>query len=188
MSDPKNTDLVPSTGADAAEKGFLQLKGLQLSIFQERYAWAGEDWLGACSRVATANSKAETNGKVGTFQTRFFEQLAQGKFAPGGRFWYASGRKKQQTMNCYVLGVEDSIEGWGQLMADTSTISARGGGVGINFSPIRPRGYGISGMGGNHYRGRQPDADYQRYWRRDQGRGRPSSSPDVLPQHQPPGC
>ncbi len=126
----------------------LSMRGLSLTIFTERYAWAGEMWAQACNRVAQANSKAESNGKVAIFAGRFEEQLLSGKFMPGGRFWYGSGRKVQQTMNCYVAPVEDSIEGWGKLMADVSTISARGGGVGVNFSPIRPRGYSISGMGG----------------------------------------
>lgn len=124
------------------------MRGLSLMIFTERYAWPDEDWEGACTRLAQANSKAEMNGKVALFAGRFAEQLRSGKFMPGGRFWYGSGRKVQQTMNCYVAPVEDAIEGWGKLMADVATISARGGGVGINFSPIRPRGYPISGMGG----------------------------------------
>lgn len=123
-------------------------KGLGLSIFNERYAWAGETWEDACERVADANSKAESNGNVVKFKERFKDQLTSGKFSPGGRFWYGSGRKVQQTLNCYVCPIEDSIEGWGKLWADVGTISARGGGVGVNFSPIRPRGYPISGMGG----------------------------------------
>lgn len=122
--------------------------GLGRTIFEERYAWAGETWQDACARLASANSKAEDNGKRAIYKDRFYEQLVQGLFMPGGRFWYGSGRKVQQTMNCYVIGIEDSIEGWGKAIADTATISARGGGVGINFSKIRPRGYDISGMGG----------------------------------------
>lgn len=93
-----------SLNPDAPGVTPLVLKGLSLAIFSERYAWVGEDWSAACLRVATANSKAETNGKVAYYRDRFNGQLLGGKFMPGGRFWYGSGRKVQQTMNCVSGG------------------------------------------------------------------------------------
>ena len=128
----------------------FQPTGLGLSIFEERYSYPKftETWTEACKRVAATNAKAEQNGNAAKYQVRFEQQLASGKWMPGGRFWASSGKKVQQTMNCYVVPIEDTIEGWGKSWADVGTISARGGGVGINFSPVRPRGYPISGMGG----------------------------------------
>lgn len=122
--------------------------GLGETIFSERYEFGGEGWEGAGLRLATAQSKAEANGKQAIYQERFQHQLVEGFFMPGGRFWYGAGRKIQQQSNCFVVDVSDSIEGWGELMKEVAVISSRGGGVGINFSPIRPRGYPIGGMGG----------------------------------------
>ncbi len=67
---------------------------------------------------------------------------------PGGRIWYGSGRPKAQLLNCFVLPTEDSREGWGQTLSDVIVVSGTGGGVGINVSPIRPRGSEIRGTGG----------------------------------------
>ena len=55
------------------------------------------------------------------------------------------------TGNCFVLGGtpdDDSREGWGKLLSDALIISGTGGGIGINFSEIRPRGTLIAGTGG----------------------------------------
>lgn len=52
------------------------------------------------------------------------------------------------TGNCYVIPTSDSREGWGKTVSDTIIISGTGGGVGINFSPTRPRGTPIRGTGG----------------------------------------
>jgi ribonucleoside-diphosphate reductase alpha chain len=144
----------PKVKAEAIEPAVsatpFQPTGLGLSIFDERYSQPKfvESWVDACKRVATTNSRAEQNGNAAKYQARFEQQLVSGKWMPGGRFWASSGKKVQQTMNCYVIPIEDTIEGWGKSWADVGTISARGGGVGINFSAVRPRGYPISGMGG----------------------------------------
>lgn len=52
------------------------------------------------------------------------------------------------TGQCFVVPADDSIEGWGKTISDVMTISARGGGVGVNASPVRGREYPISGMKG----------------------------------------
>ena len=122
--------------------------GLGATIFQERYAHTGESYEDSCWRVADAISKAENNGKQDKFKERFYWQLRSGKFMPGGRIMSGSGRKTPNLLNCYGLGVSDSIEGWKDAVGDTMIISSKGGGVGINYTPIRPRGYPISGMGG----------------------------------------
>lgn len=52
--------------------------------------------------------------------------------------------------NCFVIGSDDidSREGWAKNLGDMLIISGLGGGVGINFSDIRPRGTKIHGTGG----------------------------------------
>lgn len=126
-----------------------QPTGLGETIFKDRYARSPEEtWQEACRRVAEHVAQAEDNGKVKKYGDRFYEQLVSNKFNPGGRIWYGSGRPKAQLLNCFVVPTHDSREGWGKTTSDVIVISGLMGGVGINVSPIRPRGYGIKGTGG----------------------------------------
>jgi len=124
-------------------------EGLGLTIFQDRYARNPEEtWQEACRRVADHVAQAEDNGKVKKFGERFEEQLSSGRFSPGGRIWYGAGRPKAQLLNCFVVPTGDSREAWGKTASDTIIISGLMGGVGMNLSPIRGRGYSIKGTGG----------------------------------------
>jgi len=74
--------------------------------------------------------------------------LSENRFMPAGRIWYGAGRPKAALFNCFVIPTEDSREGWGDTVKNMIIISGMGGGIGINFSPIRPRGTSIHGVGG----------------------------------------
>jgi len=123
--------------------------GLGLTIFQDRYARSPEEtWSEAAERLATHVAAAEENGNVKKYSERFKEQIVTNKFNPGGRIWYGAGRPKAQLLNCFVVPAGDSREAWGRTASDTIIISGLMGGVGINLSPIRGRGYLIKGTGG----------------------------------------
>jgi len=118
-------------------------------IFSQRYSLNGEEsWEEACKRVAAHIATAELNGNRTKWESRFTAALQSAKFIPGGRIWYGSGRPKGQLLNCFVVPTDDSREGWGKTVSDMLVISGTGGGVGMNFSPIRPRGTAIKGTGG----------------------------------------
>lgn len=125
-----------------------QPTGFANTIFAQRYAInAEETFEEACHRVANHIAVAE-NGNKEKWVERFSEVMVNNKFIPGGRIWYGSGRMKGQLLNCFVVPTEDSREGWGKTVSDMLIISGTGGGVGINFSPLRPRGTPIRGTGG----------------------------------------
>jgi len=118
-------------------------------IFNERYAINHEEtWEEACRRLARIVASAEVNGKVKEFEEFFYNELVNNRFMPGGRIWYGSGRPKGQLLNCFVTPTDDSREGWGQTVKESIIISGTGGGLGINFSPIRHRGAEIRGHSG----------------------------------------
>jgi ribonucleoside-diphosphate reductase alpha chain len=124
-------------------------KGLALDIFKKRYAaHENETWEEACERVALHVSNAEQGDARVKYKTEFEEVLKKNWFMPGGRTFYGSGRAKGQLLNCFVIGTEDSREGWGETVKDMIVISGTGGGVGLNCSPVRPRNSPISGSGG----------------------------------------
>lgn len=123
--------------------------GLGERIFKERYARSPEEtWEEACERLAQTMAAAEENGSVERFGSRFQRELEDGYFMPGGRIWFGAGRSNQQMLNCFVVPTEDSKEGWFKSLYDMGVISATGGGVGLNISPVRGRGYPIKGNGG----------------------------------------
>lgn len=123
--------------------------GLALEIFQSRHAaHSQETWLEGGERVAVHVSNAETGTARAKWRDEFRQVLQDNTFMPGGRVWYGAGRARGQMLNCFVTPTSDSREGWGRTLSDTIIISGTGGGVGINFSPTRPRGSTINGTGG----------------------------------------
>lgn len=123
--------------------------GLAKTIFDERYTiYPGETWDEASMRLARHISAAEENGHREPTAAEFYEEIVTNRFMPGGRIWYGSGRPRAQLLNCFVVPTHDSREGWGKTISDVIVVSGMGGGVGINLSPIRPRGSRINGTGG----------------------------------------
>lgn len=124
--------------------------GLAKTIFDERYTIEeGETWEEASWRLATHVSSVES-GEIhrSVVKSEFYDVISKNLFMPGGRIWYGAGRTRAQLLNCFVIPTSDSREGWGKTISDVIVISGMGGGVGINVSPVRPRGAAIKGTGG----------------------------------------
>ena len=124
--------------------------GYSLKIFKDRYAFTQEEtWVEACIRIARQMSIAEVPDKQKIYEEKFFEVLSNNYFVPGGRIWYNSGRINPQLLNCFVLDPEkDSKEGWGNSAKNMIVTSMSGGGVGDDFSDVRPKGATIMGQRG----------------------------------------
>jgi ribonucleoside-diphosphate reductase alpha chain len=123
--------------------------GLALDIFQKRYAIHPNETFGeACERVGYHVAQAEVGEKQAAVRHLFVDMLKKNLFFPGGRIMFGSGRPKGQLLNCFVVPTHDSREGWGKTTYDTIVISGVGGGVGTNYSPVRPRNSPINGSGG----------------------------------------
>ncbi len=124
-------------------------EGFALEIFRKRYALhENETWLEQADRTATHVASAETGEHINKYKKEFYDIIAKNLFVPGGRIMYGSGRPKGQLLNCFVAPTNDSREGWGKTVSDMIIICGTGGGLGINFSPVRPRGSVINGTGG----------------------------------------
>jgi len=74
--------------------------------------------------------------------------ITERKFMPGGRYLYAAGRDYHQVQNCLMLGVDDSREGWSDLLHKASMALMTGAGIGVEYSDIRPEGAIIRRTGG----------------------------------------
>jgi ribonucleoside-diphosphate reductase alpha chain len=114
------------------------------TIYQQKYAQEGETWRDTATRVVTNVSDAH----FPQFTSELIEAIAARKFMPGGRYLYAAGKPNNQYNNCTLFDVEDSREGWGDLMNRVVLALTTGAGVGVCYSKLREEGAKIKGMGG----------------------------------------
>lgn len=113
----------------------------------EKYAFPGEKtWKECAKRVASHAAGAEGDEKRVSVEKKFYDSIRSGDFCPGGRILFGSGRSHQNLLNCYVLDPEDSVDSIGKTISDMYRISCGGGGIGFNFSNIRPKGNDIGNI------------------------------------------
>ena len=119
-----------------------------LEVAHKRYFLDGEDWECCSHRVSRTVAMAE-GAKSSEYQDKFFEMIYMMDFLPGGRILRNCGRPKGSLFNCYHLPIGDSIEEIGEYYKHSLQLWSEGGGVGCNFSSLRPKGDSILGKGGN---------------------------------------
>ncbi len=98
-------------------------------------------------RVAYAVAMPERDHRY--WEDKFYSILEGYKFLPAGRIISNAGttRKKVTMFNCYVMNsIEDSMEGIFETVTQAALTQKQGGGVGFDFSTIRPQGDYIRGV------------------------------------------
>jgi ribonucleoside-diphosphate reductase alpha chain len=134
----------PAAAADHA----LPPQAISAEVLKEKYAKGDETTaLAVHRRVAHALAGAEAPEQRAPWEERFLQVLEQG-FIPAGRIQSAAGTGLAATLiNCFVQPVGDSITqvedghpGIYTALAEAAETMRRGGGVGYDFSRIRPRG------------------------------------------------
>jgi len=119
----------------------------------EKYAKGSEQTVTEVRRrVARALAQVERESERGQWERRFFQAQEEG-FIPAGRINSAAGVALQATLiNCFVQPVGDSISevvdgrpGIYTALQEAAETMRRGGGVGYDFSSIRPRGAEVKG-------------------------------------------
>ena len=98
-------------------------------------------------RVAQALAAQETDKDH--WQARFYDVLRDFKFLPGGRILAGAGTAYQVTLfNCFVMGaIADSMGGIFDALKEGALTMQQGGGVGYDFSTLRPCGVQATGVG-----------------------------------------
>ena len=100
-------------------------------------AWIGDSW----HRVAKAVAAVEPADQE-VWTERFAGLLSDYRFLPGGRILANAGTARNATLlNCFVMGtLDDSIDGLFHALRESAITLQQGGGIGLDFSPIRPAG------------------------------------------------
>ena len=135
----------------------MKLTGISKKVFLDRYSLKDkkglplektpdEMWI----RIAKAVSRREKPSKQKYWEKEFYHALKDFKYVPGGRILAGAGTGFNVSFyNCFVLpSPKDSRDGILDTLKQMVEIMARGGGVGINFSSLRPRGSRVKKVNG----------------------------------------
>ncbi len=101
------------------------------------------------ARVAAAIAEAEAPRDRKRMKVQFERALEDFRFLPAGRILAGAGTGRQVTLfNCFVMGeIPDRLEAIFAHLREAAMTMQQGGGVGMDFSTIRPRGAPVRGVG-----------------------------------------
>lgn len=124
-------------------------------IWSSKYRFSPPDAAGDAdvqetwSRVADALAQPESEALRPVWRAKFLEALQDFRFLPAGRILAGAGTSRAVTLfNCFVMGkIPDDL---GEIFAhlrEAAVTLQQGGGVGMDFSSIRPKGARVNGVG-----------------------------------------
>lgn len=135
----------------------MKLTGIRETVFLDRYSIKNdkgepvektpeEMW----KRVAKGIAKIEKPKDRAFWEKKFYDAMDEFKLVPGGRILSGAGTGYNVTYyNCFVIpSPKDSRDGILDTLKQMVEIMARGGGVGINLSSLRPRGSRVKKVNG----------------------------------------
>ena len=99
------------------------------------------------ARVARALARPEADPEH--WEARFFKAMEGFAFMPAGRILAGAGTVRQVTLfNCFVMGtIPDDMSGIFENLKQAALTLQQGGGIGYDFSTLRPKGAPVKGVG-----------------------------------------
>ncbi len=97
-------------------------------------------------RIARALASVETD--TAAWEDKFYHALEDFKYLPAGRITAGAGTDRSVTLfNCFVMGtIPDSMGGIFDMLKEAALTMQQGGGIGYDFSTIRPKGAVVKGV------------------------------------------
>lgn len=97
-------------------------------------------------RIARSLASVEADPKL--WEDRFYAALEDFKYLPAGRITAGAGTARKVTLfNCFVMGtVPDDMGGIFDMLREAALTMQQGGGIGYDFSTIRPKGADVKGV------------------------------------------
>ena len=95
-----------------------------------------------------ARDLAQVEADPALWEDRFYQALEDFKFLPAGRITAGAGTARKVTLfNCFVMGtIPDSMGGIFEMLREAALTMQQGGGIGYDFSTIRPKGAAVAGV------------------------------------------
>jgi ribonucleoside-diphosphate reductase alpha chain len=124
------------------------------NVFRFKYAQGpGDTWAKLATRLVddVCGTRGGTIHKLMSDDDRkqLVEYIKDFKFLPGGRYLYYAGRPFHAFNNCYLLRAEeDTREEWSAVTWRAMSCLMTGGGIGIDYSRLRPSGSALQRTGG----------------------------------------
>jgi len=124
------------------------------TIFKQKYAQGENDTWAALSARLVDDVVGTRQGTVQALFTKNEMVELEGyirdmKFLPGGRYLYYAGREFKAYNNCFLLRAEeDTREEWSNVTWRAMSCLMTGGGIGIDYSKLRPHGSRLKRTGG----------------------------------------
>lgn len=97
-------------------------------------------------RIARSLAQAEKKPEI--WEDKFYNALEDFKYLPAGRITAGAGTGRSVTLfNCFVMGtIPDSMSGIFDMLKEAALTMQQGGGIGYDFSTIRPKGAPVAGV------------------------------------------
>ena len=98
-------------------------------------------------RIARALAAPEQD--PGPWEKQFFKAMEDFRFLPAGRIFVGAGSERRVTLfNCFVMGdIPDDMTGIFEHLKEAALTMQQGGGIGYDFSSLRPKGTEVQGVG-----------------------------------------
>ncbi len=132
------------------------LSAISRQIWEEKYRYKPEDGAQGDSsieamwrRVSAAAAAAEAKSERTRYAAQFYDAMADFGFLPAGRILAGAGTSRKVTLfNCFVMGrIEDDMASIFENVKEAALTMQQGGGIGHDFSTLRPRGALVKGVG-----------------------------------------